>query len=356
MNGYIDLSENASYMLLRTNPSLTTNVKLMYNGEKLSLESFDVTGHLSDKKYKDYSVNKNSTYNIDVYNFYHQQAAELPKGLIYKPYKSTRESNFVNDFSMQYETVYWQGCEAIKSKLYDETIGVFAPLYLKSKLPNYFVIFKTDGPSNVNANIISDSDTQYINNYQLDINELFKKSVIVKSFDLSTKSNIGLYLHNYITQPTFRFNPLYVNMSTSQFNFYGIDYKSGILTNRIENFSNTLNKNDLTMLIHDEYITLGWYRNNLIYPNIINLEFIFNDDELQDYKFARYWGLYCNDIEYLETYLKQYEFVSNDINVVNGKIAGYEYVNNDINSENLNSKLEINSKNNTNGRINLHLL
>jgi hypothetical protein len=46
-----------------------------------------------------------------------------------------------------------------------------------------------------------------------------------------------------------------------------------------------------------ENITNGFSRNGILAANILNLEFVFNDDSSQKYDFNRYLGLYVNAIE-----------------------------------------------------------
>jgi len=41
------------------------------------------------------------------------------------------------------------------------------------------------------------------------------------------------------------------------------------------------------------FILQGYERNNLLYPNIINLEFMFNDEGAEDFSFHNYFGLIC---------------------------------------------------------------
>ena len=35
-----------------------------------------------------------------------------------------------------------------------------------------------------------------------------------------------------------------------------------------------------------------------MHPNVINLEFLFDDDDVEKYRFQRYFGLYVNKAEY----------------------------------------------------------
>jgi len=42
------------------------------------------------------------------------------------------------------------------------------------------------------------------------------------------------------------------------------------------------------------FILQGYERNNLLYPNIINLEFMFDDKDAEDFSFHNYFGLYMS--------------------------------------------------------------
>jgi len=44
----------------------------------------------------------------------------------------------------------------------------------------------------------------------------------------------------------------------------------------------------------------GFERNNLLYPNIINLEFMFNDNSQEEYSMHRYFGLYLTENDFIK--------------------------------------------------------
>ena len=59
---------NKSFQLLRTNPALTTNIKLVVSSDyKLYLESFDTNKQLSDQKFKHVTINIDIIFRV--YNF-----------------------------------------------------------------------------------------------------------------------------------------------------------------------------------------------------------------------------------------------------------------------------------------------
>ncbi len=61
--------QQTSFGLLRTNPKLTTNVKLVVDtADVLYLESFSATQELSKSKYKGFKVSSNSNYYFDLYS------------------------------------------------------------------------------------------------------------------------------------------------------------------------------------------------------------------------------------------------------------------------------------------------
>ena len=73
-------------------------------------------------------------------------------------------------------------------------------------------------------------------------------------------------------------------------------------TNKATDFGrNLLNYFDVdnTLTDFEEYVTLGYERNSIIYPYILNLEFLFEDSS-DDFEFNRYFGMYCNTVDLAE--------------------------------------------------------
>ena len=66
----LPLLDKASYSLVRTNPKLTGNVKLVSNGNDLYLESFNANSQLSSATFKAFKVDGSSTYDKDVFKFF----------------------------------------------------------------------------------------------------------------------------------------------------------------------------------------------------------------------------------------------------------------------------------------------
>ena len=282
---YVRLDDDVSFQLMRTNPKLTTNIKLMYDGENIYMDSYSATPLLSSTTYKNYSVLKTGFYNCDVKRFLIGSSSGA-----YELGHNMDDTIVGSNYDNQFENIYWCGAESINSSVYPQELGFIAPLYLRKKRPDYFVIFKTNTPANTN---LVDGDTVF--NFKDDV---IKNAKIIKAFDLREGAPIGDYINNYVSQKGFKYDQsIYVNFSAKEMYYYGIDKTSGVLCQKVENFETQLLENDNTIIKSDEWITCGFERNNLIFPYILNLEFLFDDNETEEYKFARYFGMYCNSID-----------------------------------------------------------
>jgi hypothetical protein len=297
---YVRLDDGVSFSLVRTNPKLTTNTKLMYNGKKMYMESYASSELLNRSAYKNVSVKPNGIFNKDIASFLSGSGSQA-----YSVYQNFSDTTISDSYDNQFETLYWCGAEYIDSSFYSEEIGFVAPLYLREKLPNYFLIFRLDTPSNYNFTDPdgdgSPEDSKF--DFKADI---LDKAVLIKTFDLREGSVLGNYIHNYIDQEAFEFDKsMYVNFSNGEVTYYGINKVDGVLEKKVENFENELLKNDSPVLTDDKWFTEGFERNNLIFPYIMNIEYLFDDDIFKHkdgelYDFARYIGVYCNNIEFGE--------------------------------------------------------
>ena len=284
---YVRLDDDVSFQILRTNPKLTTNTKLVYDGENLYMDAYQAAPILSTMEYKHHRVWKTGLFNRDIRNFLLGSNTAA-----YEVGQAVADTIVLDNFDDQFENMYWCGVESINSDLYPQEMGCIAPLYLRKKRPNYFVIFKLETPANTNTSADT-NDTNFT--FWYDVRQKMK---VVKAFDLREGTVIGDYIKKYVEQRDFKYDQsLYVNFSSNEIYYYGIDKKSGVLTQKVENFQEPLLMNDNTITKIDDWITSGFERNNLIFPYIINLEFLFDDKDIPEYRFARYFGMYCNDID-----------------------------------------------------------
>ena len=281
--------DNVSKPLLRTNPKLSTNAKLVVNSlDKMYIESIDATKELSSVEYKKWAVNKDGKWSYDLAKFFNSN--KTPSDIIY--FSKSRFSDFTvqESFEKQIEEDYHYGTTYNYSKLHDEDLRMLAPIWLDKNIPSNFVIFRVSDPA-----AVLDFDTH--SNFS-NINEVLKNSELIKTFDLTRNSNIGTYIRNHVQSELFPSNPINVNFSENErTNFNGIDLKQGGFTNKGEYLFDDFVKQDQTIISENELITAGFERNKLACANLINLEFLFNDDGAADYEVNRYFGLYVNDID-----------------------------------------------------------
>jgi len=268
-----------SKSLYRTNPKLTGNVKITIDSdEKIWLNSFDANNELSKSRYKKFKIKENSSYALDLMNFF----KNTPKEIIFNLYELDNNfSSTKRELYKKYDNFYVMGAEQLKSKYYPEQYSYLAPLWVNKILPDYFIIFKINS-------------TKIYENSQENFNDLIKNGKILKVFNLTKDSEIGKYLRNI--QKNVK-KPLEVNFEeNSPTYWYGADIIQGTYTKKAE-FLHDYYKNDQAIIEFEKYMTLGFERNSIICPNILNLEFLFDDKEAEDFTISQYIGLYVLENE-----------------------------------------------------------
>ena len=292
---YTQLAErNVSFQLLRTNPKLTTNVKLTVDSNgSIWLNSIDANEQLANQKYKRFAVNENSNHEVNIYKFYDK--GTTPASVAYQVGSTIGRNAVAKDLKDQFDfDLYTSGAKYLTSRQYSEKFSYFAPLYLDKVVPTKFVIFKIPGPSNYTAGQGKELQNISVQEFATDA---FKNATIVKVVDLSKSSKIGQYLENITKNPMFSEKPLYVNYKKDGYSLYrGASIASGTYVEIPEQLSTVFNR-ALPMLKVEEFVTLGYERNRIVYPKILNLEFLFDDVTSKDYDFNRYFGFYCNEID-----------------------------------------------------------
>lgn len=281
--------DNISKPLLRTNPKLSTNAKLVVNSlDDMYIESIDASKELAAVEYKKWAVNKDGKWAYDLAKFFN--ANKTPSDLIYNVKSRFSELTVQESFEKQIEEDYHYGTTYNYSKLHDEDFRMLAPIWLDKNIPNNFVIFRVSDPA-----AVLDFDNQSSFN---NMDEILKNSELIKTFDLTRESNAGTYIRNHVKSELFPSNPINVNFSENErTNFNGIDLTQGGFTNKGEYLFDDFVKQDQTIINENDLITGGFERNKLACANLINLEFLFNDDNTEDYAVNRYFGLYVNDID-----------------------------------------------------------
>ena len=103
---YVRLDDDVSFQILRTNPRLTTNTKLMYDGENLYMDSYQATPLLSTLEYKHHRVWKTGLFNRDLRNFLLGTNTAA-----YEVGQNVSDTIVLNNFDNQFENMYWCGVE-----------------------------------------------------------------------------------------------------------------------------------------------------------------------------------------------------------------------------------------------------
>ena len=281
--------DNKSFALLRTNPKLTSNLKLLVNSSgDLFLSSFRANKELSKIEFQKYEVKSSGIYSIDIANFY----KKLPSTQRYETLRASSDITLFSDYEFQYEDQYQYGAIQNTTKLYDEQYKIFAPIWLEKQVPSKFVIYRVE-------------DVDYKTDYTEDttgqnsrILELLKNATIIKTFDLGISSKIGEYLNTHVNDKRFPNSALTINFKKdSQSTFNGIDIVNGGFTVKTEQLDRDYIQVDYPEIFSNQTITNGFERNGIISANIINLEFLFDDYTAENYKIYRYFGIYADDID-----------------------------------------------------------
>ena len=283
-----------SFSLIRTNVALTTNSKIIVTGNyNLSLDSIESDPALSADKYKGFKFRKDNWYDEVLPKFFEG----LPPSIGFRVKDNDDKDLMFNTFENQYDDIYQSGCKNISNnKSYDEEFECFAPLYLGKELPTNFIIFRVDGPGIVNLSREKFRE------------EILDKLKVVTIFNLTTATPLGEWLdQNFIKNEYKSDYPLYIDFRRLEFSSWrGIDYEVGGFTERNVFLDSTLEWEN-TFFDLEKLITDGFRENKVVFPNILNLSFLFDDtpatpDTLRKWSLNRYMGFYLDSLNKVYSY------------------------------------------------------
>lgn len=318
--------KNSSYMLLRTNPRLTGNIKLVCTSDdKLYLDTFKTytDNELSKSQYRKRIVGLDGNYPLDVYNVFHGVNPNVLMNLR-SDFVQAQGKTVYTDFKDQFATEYEYGVSENTDRLYTENLKILAPLYIGDNIPDYFIVFRCEisdipnptAPDSTVTDIVDDHagvlDIEYMEQltgklpeqYQPYINtgEIFKIMKAVKVFDLRPSTRTGSYLNSYkdICSGYANKNAMFLfphrtTMIDRQIRacnrvmIQGINYNKGIIT---ETWHNVIKDYEYSQAYFDNAMTSVFEQNKVLHPNILNLEFMFNDPDATKFKAYNYFGLY----------------------------------------------------------------
>lgn len=281
--------ENSSFALLRTNPKLTSNLKLVVDSkEHIFLSSFKANRILSKVEYQKFELSSAGTYSNDVSRFF----KGVPNNDRFQILRNQSDTTPYSEFSNQYENQYNYGASFNSTKLYDEQYKLFAPVWLDRRIPSKFVVYRV---LNVDYKNKYKEDTEGQNSRIL---ELLEYSTIVKTFDLTTKSKIGKYLNSHVFDKGMPESAIEFNFSEGGDVIYkGIDSNAGGFAFKQDSIAEDYIRKDNLEITANEIITSGFERHGLVSANLVNMEFMFDDEFAENYEIYRYFGLYVDDIE-----------------------------------------------------------
>jgi hypothetical protein len=265
---------NGSISLLRANPALTTNVKLMVDSEyNLYLESYSANRELSDKKYKKYLITTDSFLSQRIASFY----KGLPANIAFDVKNDIKSDVIQSNYNNQFDDIYYSGARAVEDTRYQEEFQYNTTLKINpSKLPKYFIIFRVDGPGLKELSNLSQVPMNYNNWTQPYVYMADAKVTTV--FDLTPQTNIGkLWKKNYIDDDLLLRSPVELNFNKFEFSKWnGYDYSSGGTVSKSVMLDGYM-QNQNTIFDMESYITDGFKNNDVICSHYSNIAFLFND-------------------------------------------------------------------------------
>ena len=303
-----------SFAILRTNAGLTTNVKVVVGSDySLSLDSIDSTPELSVTKLKKMGFNKENYFDELVPYFFKEFPVDTAFAI---KYENDSES-MTDNFASQYDEIYQYGARnIISNKDYKEEFEYFAPLHIsKGNLPKYFIIFRVDGPGMIKLDR---------NNIK---EEIFNSFKTVKLFDMTKKTTLGEWIdRNFITNAYFPNTAVEINFDKMEFSQWnGIDYESGGYTAK-SLFLDDYFEKEKEIFEFEKFVLDGFKNNKVIYPNIINFSFLFDDtpataNSLRKWSINRYYGFYLEEMDLVKT-MSPYRtpFIKEDAVIEDGNI------------------------------------
>ena len=271
---------DVSYALVRTNPKLTGNVKVVVDSNSnIFLDTFKVSNTMSSRRYRRIKVGSNSYYGSTLMKYY----KDIPTSEFYKiEDKCCNLFTTVQSYNDQYYDMYRCGVKTNDDKLYSENFAMLAPLCIKRIMPDFFLIFRVDKSlEDYNESMSDDEKLEYF----------LRFGKLVKSFDMRQHSQLGQYIRNIYDNSKNEAGDIYVSYDTDNYNkFIGISLDRGVVSSMYESIH--LEKSLKSQVALNDFYTDGFKRNHIVSKDIINFEYMFDDTEPGLFSIKTYFGLY----------------------------------------------------------------
>ena len=352
------IKQNSSFGVLRANPRISGNVKITVDSKSdIWLNSIDSNSEMSNSYYKGFRISPETSYDKDLYRFFKEgkTPSQFVFGMIGE---GDPVQNQIKDLSDSYSFFYSSGVSPLISDKYDEDFSYLAPFWLGEDIPDHFVIFKLNDPIDYSYKVpvtslvigttykvlqdtsvdpqspgylpfqvssgsqtYSDGNVFTATSFTFNVlqgqgsvilldplynmanventedhfyDKILPKSTVVASFDLTENSKIGKYLRKIKTTPGYTDSLIDVRFEENQLTtFNGVNYQVGIFDKKGDYLIDYY-KNPETQIGFEDFITNGFRNNGVLSYKLLNLEFLFDDNDSTNYTINRYFGLYVN--------------------------------------------------------------
>jgi hypothetical protein len=314
-----------SISLVRANPALTTNVKLVVDTQyNLYLESYSSNPELSDKRFKKFLINHNSFLSQRIASFY----KDIPTDIAFEVRNLTQSDAIQINYDLQYDDLYYSGPRNVEDTRYLEEFQYNTSLKIcPSNLPKYFFIFRVDGPG---VDAIRNLDNLTGSNVDNIKTDYFQKFKVCSVFDLTPKTNLGkLWKKNYIDDDVIPVSPLEFVLKKFEFSKWkGYDYYTGGSVEKSFMLDDFM-ANQTTHFEFEKFITEGFKKNAVICSNIANVSFLFDDTSAgvfyQQAGIATDIHYYEHDYPFITDWIRQGKIKSSQYNRVYDSIVNSSY-------------------------------
>ena len=282
-------ASSCSCMLMHANPKLTGNVKVVVDSKSnMYIDTFKVNDAMSKRKYRHVPISYKDYYGNNIMAVFRDVTSNDFYDI---PEKYRRLFTVSHNYTDQYVDTYRFGASTNRDNLYKESMSILAPLKIGKILPDFFVIFRVKG--SVDEKLSSTDTLKYMIN----------NGVQVKFFDFREGTELGTYIRTIYEHSKNFIGYVYDSREEQNTNiFNGISIDRGVSTSAHEStaFSPDIDKSLFRITPQakiDDYYTSGYERNRLVAPDMVNFEFMFNDNTDQ-FSIDTYFGLYIteNDI------------------------------------------------------------
>ena len=124
--------------------------------------------------------------------------------------------------------------------------------------------------------------------------KIINKATAIATFNLKENSKIGKYLRKIKETSGYTDSLIDVRFEENQLTtFNGVNYSAGIFDKKGD-FLLDFFQDPTSQIGFEDYITDGFRRNGVLSYKLLNLEFLFSDNDSDNYTINRYFGLYVN--------------------------------------------------------------